>query len=138
MCSCCCARLGEKAIDEGEIELPSVGSISSQLSGVTTVLRPMAAIAARRASCNRGWRRGVVQFAAEDEEGLAVDDELRGGAAFFQMRCRIWLRGQVGSSEADEEQKNRQRATRDSHIDSEDSTRRRNLRVAVQLEKTEN
>lgn len=66
-----------------------------------------------------------MQFAAQNQERLAVDDELRGGAAFLEMWRRTLLRGQVRTSEAGEKQKNRQRATGDSHIDRENSMRRR-------------
>ncbi len=57
-------------------------------------------------------RGGVVQLAAENQEWLAIDDELRGGAALFKMRCGVLLRGSEGRLGAEEEQKNWQRAER--------------------------
>jgi len=63
-----------------------------------------------------------VQFATEDEKWLAVDDELRDGAAFLEVRSGVCLREEIESPETDEKQKNRQDATRDSHVVGEDIT----------------
>lgn len=63
-----------------------------------------------------------MQLAAEDEEWLAIDDELRGGAALFKVRCGGLLGWYEGRLKAEDEQKNWQRAERDSHNEGESST----------------
>ena len=68
-------------------------------------------------------RRGrVVQLAGEHQEGLAIDDQLRGDAALFQMRRCGCLRGKSGGFKAKDKQKNWQRAKWVSHNDREFST----------------
>ena len=123
MCWCCCAGLGEKAVDEGEVvvafggldELPGEG----RDDGVERHRR-------------RAWARwlhvveaggaGVVKFAAEHKEGLAVDDELCGGAAFFKMRGRCLLGVKGFRAEPQEYQNGWQRREAKSHMDCQSNT----------------
>ena len=86
------AGLSEKAIDEREIVLAfdRLNEFPTERgdNGVEThggKLRP------QRLHVGEAGRRRVVQFAAQNEERLAVNDELRGGAAFLKMRCCTWL-----------------------------------------------
>ena len=64
-----------------------------------------------------------MQFATKNEERLAIDDELCGGTAFLEMWRTCCLGEEIGMIEADENDEDRQYATRDSHVDRENSMR---------------
>jgi hypothetical protein len=100
------ARLGKQAVDEGEVEcalggldqLPAEGGDD----GVEAHGGQLGPDGLHIVQAGRG---GVMEFAAENEEGLAVDDELRGGAALFKMRRAVLLRGEWGGLKSSEEKK---------------------------------
>jgi hypothetical protein len=50
-----------------------------------------------------------VQLAGEHEEGLAVHDQLRGGAALFKVRSGVRLSGEGSGLKTKTEQKDWQR-----------------------------
>jgi len=65
--------------------LPSSGSISSQVTAPTTVLSLFSTSWAIPVSCNRGWKNWNYAIPAENQERLAIHDELANAMAGFQM-----------------------------------------------------
>ena len=119
------ARLGEKAIDEGEVECA--------LGGLNQLPVQRGHDGVEVHGCHPGpdglhefeaGGGGVADFAAEDEEGLTVDDELGGRAAFFQMRRVVLLRGEAGGCNGREEEEDEQTAEAASHNGRNSSTAR--------------
>ena len=128
------ARLGEKAIDEGEVECA--------LSGLNQLPVQRGHDGVEVHGCHPGpdglhefqaGGGGVADFAAEDEEGLTVDDELGGRAAFFQMRRAVLLRGEAGGCNGREEEEDEQTAEAASHNGRNSSTARAARTVSEKL-----
>ncbi len=115
--------LGEEAVDESEVEdaFPGLDELPTERSdhGVEVDGGQLGPDGLHVVEAGGG---GVVQFAAEDEEGLAVDDELGGRAALFEMRGAVGLRGKRRGGKAGEEQKDWQRLEAGFHNGREFST----------------
>ena len=83
-----CARASRSsASTDTQSNLPSVGSMSSQYTGASTVLRCMA-LQPRpmRLHVFRARGAGIAEFAAEHQEWRVVHDELHRVALFLQVR----------------------------------------------------
>ncbi len=102
-------RLVEEPVDKSEIECAFFGldQLPAQrrhhgIQSRRRQLRP------NRLHVFEIGRRRVVQLAGKHQERLAVNDQLRGRAAFFEMRPGILLRGQPCGAHAEAQKQSQQ------------------------------
>ncbi len=79
------AGRGQRLSTRVKSYLPSDGSVRSQATPTSTVLRFILASCGHTGSMYARLDEAVFGLAAKDQEGLAIDDQLRGGAAFLEV-----------------------------------------------------